>query len=51
MDMASGIRIATEKAAALRKSPAKLKGQGQIQVYLELSEPIPPAPAFGPGTC
>ena len=44
MNMRSGIRISKEKAAILRKSPNKLKGQGQIATYLEHSTPIPPMP-------
>ena len=44
MQMASGIRLASDKVAELRKSPEKLKGQAQIQAYLEWSKPIPPAP-------
>ncbi|MCP4508278.1 MAG: serine hydrolase [Gammaproteobacteria bacterium] len=44
MHMSSGIRLAKEKVDALRKTPKKLKGQGQIQAYLEHSAPIPPAP-------
>ena len=44
MNMRSGIRIAKEKAAVLRKSPKKLKGQGQIAAYLKHSAPIPPMP-------
>ena len=44
LQMTSGIRISAEDAAALRKTPKKLKGQGQIQAYLEHSKPISPAP-------
>lgn len=44
MNMTSGIRIDKETVSALRKAPQKLKGQGQVQAYLQLSEPIPPAP-------
>ena len=44
MHMSSGIRLDPDKAAELRKSPEKLKGQAQIQAYLASSEPIPPAP-------
>ncbi len=44
MHMSSGIQLDADKAAALRKSPEKLKGQAQIQAYFENSEPIPPAP-------
>lgn len=44
MHMSSGIRLDPDKAAELRKTPQRLKGQGQIQAYLANSEPIPPAP-------
>ncbi len=44
MHMASGIRLALEKAELLRKTPEDLKGQGQIQAYLKHSAPISPAP-------
>lgn len=44
MNMKSGIRIDPETAKALMKQPQQLKGQGQIQAYLENSAPIPPAP-------
>lgn len=44
MHMSSGIRLDPEKAAQLRKTPERLKGQGQIQTWLEYSKPIPPAP-------
>lgn len=44
MTMCSGIRIADEKAKELMKQPAALKGQGQVQAYLENSTPIPSAP-------
>jgi CubicO group peptidase (beta-lactamase class C family) len=44
LHMSSGIRLNQEKVKLLRKSPAKLKGQGQIQAYLQHSDPIPPAP-------
>ena len=44
MNMHSGIRIDQEKARALMKTPAQLKGQGQIEAYLTNSAPIPPAP-------
>ncbi len=40
MTMRSGIRISEEQHEALEKDTDKLKGQGQIQAYLELSEPI-----------
>jgi len=41
MHMGSGIRIDKEKAAELMKKPALLKGQGQIQAYMQYSAPIP----------
>jgi CubicO group peptidase (beta-lactamase class C family) len=44
MNMKSGIRIDKQKARELMKKPDSLKGQGQIQAYLENSAPIPPAP-------
>ena len=44
MNMRSGIRIDDDNAKELMKQPAKLKGQGQIQAYLENSAPIPAAP-------
>jgi len=44
MEMGSGIRLPDEKAKELLKNPAKLKGQGEIQAYLQNSAPIPPAP-------
>ena len=44
MHMASGIRLAPEKVDILRKTPERLKGQGQIQAYLQHSEPISAAP-------
>ncbi len=44
MEMSSGIRLPDEKAKELRKDPAQLKGQGEIQAYLQNSAPIPPAP-------
>ena len=44
MHMSSGIRLDKEKADVLRQQPQRLKGQGQIQAYLEHSAPIPPAP-------
>ncbi len=44
MNMRSGIRIDKDKAKQLMKSPAALKGQGQIQAYLEHSSVIPPSP-------
>jgi len=44
MHMTSGIRLDADKANVLRRQPELLKGQGQIQAYLEHSSPIPPAP-------
>lgn len=44
MHMSSGIRVNQDKVKLLRKSPQKLKGQGQIQAYLQHSDPIPPSP-------
>ncbi len=44
MNMRSGIRMDKKVASRLMKSPATLKGQGQIQSYLEHSTRIPPAP-------
>jgi CubicO group peptidase (beta-lactamase class C family) len=44
MNMKSGIRIDQSTAKELMKSQGKLKGQGQIQAYLENSAPIPAAP-------
>jgi len=44
MHMSSGIRLDKEMADSLRQQPERLKGQGQIQAYLEYSDPIPPAP-------
>jgi CubicO group peptidase (beta-lactamase class C family) len=40
MNMRSGIRIDKEKAKELMRQRDKLKGQGQIQTYLENSSPI-----------
>ncbi|MFT4589222.1 MAG: CubicO group peptidase (beta-lactamase class C family) [Candidatus Binatia bacterium] len=44
MNMKSGVRIGKDKARRIMKTPDVLKGQGQIQTYLEHSAPIPPAP-------
>jgi CubicO group peptidase (beta-lactamase class C family) len=44
MHMGSGIRLPKARIDQLRRQPERLKGQGQIQAYLEHSEPIPPAP-------
>jgi len=40
MTMRSGLRISKEQREKLDKNPTLLKGQGQIQAYLEHSEPI-----------
>lgn len=40
LNMHSGIRVDKQTVAALRKSPHVLKGQGQIQAYLENTSPI-----------
>ncbi|MFP6904721.1 MAG: serine hydrolase, partial [Verrucomicrobiota bacterium] len=42
MNMRSGIRIDKEKVKVLMRRPEQLKGQGQIQAYLEHSAPITP---------
>ena len=44
MQMGSGIRLDPEKVRELRKHQEKLKGQRQMQAYLENSAPIPAAP-------
>jgi len=44
MNMRSGIRIDKELAKQLMKQPGQLKGQRQIQAYLEHSAPIPDTP-------
>jgi CubicO group peptidase (beta-lactamase class C family) len=44
MNMRSGIRIDDKTAKQLMKNPDALKGQGQIQAYLQHSAPISPAP-------
>lgn len=44
MNMRSGVRIEADTAKLLMKQPEALKGQGQIQAYLENSAPISPAP-------
>ena len=44
LNMHSGIRIDAARAKELMRTPAKLRGQAQIQAYLENSSPIPPAP-------
>jgi CubicO group peptidase (beta-lactamase class C family) len=40
MTMRSGLRINRDKMKELRKNSSQLKGQGQIQAYLEHSAPI-----------
>jgi CubicO group peptidase (beta-lactamase class C family) len=40
MTMRSGIRISKEQREEFEKKPALLKGQGQVQAYLEHSAPI-----------
>ena len=40
MTMRSGIRFTKEQEEALKENPEALKGQGQVQVYLERSAPI-----------
>ena len=42
MQMGSGIRLAKEKD--LMKKPAQLQGLGELQAYLQYSDPIPPYP-------
>jgi CubicO group peptidase (beta-lactamase class C family) len=44
MNMRSGVRLDDTQAKELIKQPAALKGQGQIQAYLENSAPIPNPP-------
>ncbi len=44
MQMSSGIRLPEGKAKELLKNPAQLKGQGEIQAYLQHSDPIPSVP-------
>jgi len=44
MQMSSGIRLGEAKAKELLKNPAQLKGQAEIQAYLQFSDPIPPMP-------
>lgn len=41
MHMGSGIRLSKEKIKEIMKNPDQLKGQGQIQAYLQNSDPIP----------
>lgn len=40
LNMHSGIRVDKEKVAQLRRSPGRLKGQGQIQAYFENTAPV-----------
>ena len=40
MTMRSGIRISEDKMEELRQNPGRLKGQGQVQAFLEYSAPI-----------
>ncbi|MCH7807385.1 MAG: serine hydrolase, partial [Proteobacteria bacterium] len=40
MTMRSGIRISEEQMDEFEKNPSQLKGQGQVQAYLEHSAPI-----------
>ncbi|MDW3647639.1 MAG: serine hydrolase [Bacteroidia bacterium] len=40
MTMRSGIRISEEQREEFEKDPEQLKGQGQVQTYLEQSAPI-----------
>ncbi|GAA4278693.1 serine hydrolase domain-containing protein [Aquimarina mytili] len=40
LTMRSGIRISDEQRKEFKKNPNQLKGQGQVQVLLEHSEPI-----------
>jgi len=44
MNMRSGIRLAPDKVKELRRASESLKGQGQIQAYLEHTAPIAEAP-------
>ena len=44
MQMSSGIRLEEEKTKELLKHPAQLKGQAEIQAYLQFSDPIPAMP-------
>lgn len=44
MQMSSGIRLTKEKEKELMKNPAQLKGLGELQAYLQHSDPIPPRP-------
>ncbi|HAS42519.1 MAG TPA: serine hydrolase [Microscillaceae bacterium] len=40
LTMRSGIRISKEQGEKFKKNPAQLKGQGQVQAWLEHSAPI-----------
>ncbi len=40
LTMTTGIRISNEKREKLKKNPSQLKGQGEVQTYLEQSAPI-----------
>jgi CubicO group peptidase (beta-lactamase class C family) len=40
MNMRSGVRVSKQKISELRKSAAALQGQGQIQAYLQHTQPI-----------
>lgn len=40
LTMRSGIRVSKEREEELKKNPNQLKGQGQVQAYLENSAPI-----------
>ncbi|MCW8877838.1 MAG: beta-lactamase family protein [Kangiellaceae bacterium] len=40
LTMRSGIRISDEKREKFEKNPSQLKGQGEVQTYLEQSAPI-----------
>jgi len=40
LTMRSGIRISKEDSEAFEKNPSQLKGQGQVQAFLEHSAPI-----------
>jgi len=44
MNMRSGVRMDDATVRKLRRTPDRLKGQGQIQAYLEHSAPIPAFP-------
>ncbi|MFC3033039.1 serine hydrolase domain-containing protein [Pseudoalteromonas fenneropenaei] len=40
LTMRTGLRISKEQEEELKKNPARLKGQGQIQAYFEVTEPV-----------